>query len=523
MVLISQGSSVRRIEHKMHAFECLRFCVTRFKYLIPMAALLAAAYLYYTLLNGRSYFSQSNENTFNLALRDFKDVSDKVNLWGMSPSDFPMYMPVNEATVKGFYGRFPNKDSSKEIKEAIVHTLKSGIGIQPHVDEAGWEGWVENGVVFRPHVKPNVTEKFPSPHASEYDPYIPFNETVFFDGTQKVEGKKIILWYIKTRYAPPMASLEPMRFCPEFPCLMTSNRKFADQSSAMVFAGEIIEGIPPPRRPEQVFIFSNHEPATNRWWEMSQIKSDNLGWKGVFNWTMTYRFDSDVTSLYGIVRRRLKRATPDYAAILSRKRKLAAWIVSNCVTDGRRDLYVKELQKYINVDVYGGCGEMKCPRHDDAACFEMTSTNYKFYLSFENAICTDYVTEKFFRYLNADVVVVARGDNSYHRHVPPELFLNTADFPSPKALAERLMYLDKHDDEYLNILKEKDKYISIFEDYPIRDSEGRIKYMHYHYEAVAFCEVCQRLWNLDKYRRSIPDIREWFKLEMCRKPTDIEF
>jgi len=55
--------------------------------------------------------------------------------------------------------------------------------------------------------------------------------------------------------------------------------------------------------------------------------------------------------------------------------------------------YVKELSKYIDVDIYGKCGEFSCDRNRD--CFsDVAEADYFFYLSFENSFCDDYVTEK---------------------------------------------------------------------------------------------------------------------------------
>ncbi len=44
---------------------------------------------------------------------------------------------------------------------------------------------------------------------------------------------------------------------------------------------------------------------------------------------------------------------------LPKSRKLVAWFVGNCKTQSKRELYVKELQKYIDVDVYGNCGPLR--------------------------------------------------------------------------------------------------------------------------------------------------------------------
>lgn len=58
--------------------------------------------------------------------------------------------------------------------------------------------------------------------------------------------------------------------------------------------------------------------------------------------------------------------------------------------------YARELSKYIQVDIYGTCGSLRCPRSQSQACFDMLDEDYKFYLAFENSNCKDYITEKFF-------------------------------------------------------------------------------------------------------------------------------
>jgi glycoprotein 3-alpha-L-fucosyltransferase len=58
--------------------------------------------------------------------------------------------------------------------------------------------------------------------------------------------------------------------------------------------------------------------------------------------------------------------------------------------------YAMELGRYVQVDIFGACGNLTCPRKRAKECFEMLNEHYKFYLSFENSACKDYITEKLF-------------------------------------------------------------------------------------------------------------------------------
>lgn len=134
--------------------------------------------------------------------------------------------------------------------------------------------------------------------------------------------------------------------------------------------------------------------------------------KSVFNWTATYRHDSELVTpyekwVYYDQRQRRKAVSRNFAA---GKTKNVAWFVSNCGAKNNRLQYAQELNRYIDVDTYGRCGTKSCPRQSGDRCLDILAKDYKFYLAFENSNCRDYITEKFYvnglGYIFADLTLV---------------------------------------------------------------------------------------------------------------------
>ena len=78
-------------------------------------------------------------------------------------------------------------------------------------------------------------------------------------------------------------------------------------------------------------------------------------------------------------------------------------------------------QKFIKVYVYGACG-MRCPEIYRISqligdCREIIAKEYMFYFSFENSICKDYITEKFFFILKHPIIPVVMGGGRYEHYV----------------------------------------------------------------------------------------------------------
>ncbi len=125
------------------------------------------------------------------------------------------------------------------------------------------------------------------------------------------------------------------------------------------------------------------------------------------------------------------------------KSRAAFWIASHCPTEIKREQYVKALQKFITVDVYGDCGNLTCPfaHNGQNTCFDDNSITHYFYLAFENSICPDYISEKFWRNFNQPVIPVVMGGGNYAREAPPKSFIDVNDFTSVEALANYLKHL----------------------------------------------------------------------------------
>lgn len=244
--------------------------------------------------------------------------------------------------------------------------------------------------------------------------------------------------------------------------------------------------IPNVRRlPHQRFIFFTQEPPP------ALKEYDFHQYSGYFNWTMTYRNDSDVLFSYGRIR---KRTTSFISKTSANKTKLMAWMATQCTTDGRRESYIRQLRNYIDIDVFGLCGRLSCARHpvdiSHPRCYDMLESTYKFYLSFENSICRDYVTEKFFKILERRIVPVVYGGADYKSIAPAGSYID-ARLYSPAQLAEYLMRIDANDSLYEEFFRWKRDY-----------------YVEAGVTAMArrgFCNLCSRL-HVDDTEKSYDDL-----------------
>ncbi|XP_054722487.1 alpha-(1,3)-fucosyltransferase C-like [Uloborus diversus] len=308
------------------------------------------------------------------------------------------------------------------------------------------------------------------------------------DGCRTGPPKLVLLWTPFFGSWEYLGNFERCRNCRN--CRITRDRNRLLESDAVVFhcRDMSLADLPPSRLPRQRWVFYCLEsPAYSDFPALGHARH-------LFNDTMTYRADSDIAAPYGTVSkvrppRPLDRESLKWA--WSNKTRSAAWLTSNCRTDGGRDAYVRELRRHIDVDVYGKCGWLQCPQGQTHKCLLDFAAKYHFFLSFENAICRDYVTEKFYRTLQYDIVPVVFGGADYRRVAPPGSFVDALAFKSPKHLAFFLR----------GLAKDFKLYSSYFEwrrSYAVSASNSKQ------------CALCARLHRGSERPSSYGDLRKWW-------------
>ena len=234
--------------------------------------------------------------------------------------------------------------------------------------------------------------------------------------------------------------------CPKLSktCEFSTDRTQYNDSDVVLFHIRSSYSIPKYRLRFQKWVFAIMESPIHTYRSMSQDR-----W--LYNITMTYKRASDVTWFYGECRRKNTKPATSHVKYnyADGKKHLIAWFVSNCNTPSRREKYVRELARHVDVHKFGCGGKFSCPRTKHKYCDTvLLNGTYKFYLSFENSLCTEYVTEKLYRILNLNVVPIVLGYSNCSAFLPPHSFIDVRDFDSPKKLAAYLKMLSENDTEY---------------------------------------------------------------------------
>ncbi|CAH1785365.1 unnamed protein product [Owenia fusiformis] len=277
---------------------------------------------------------------------------------------------------------------------------------------------------------------------------------------------KILIWttFFKTRF-----------YIKTKPALKTSNCSIKhcsfhyDKSRAGIASSDAVlfhqwgsdfkisDPIPQIRFSWQNYIFFSIENPTRNYFTKYAKLLD-----GFYNLTATYKQSSDVPLPYGkyvprILRSKLTSSKNYYMENRRNKTDKGAsvlWVVSNCETVNNRMQFVKNLQKYIAIDIFGRCGKpcergTKCGTHP-----------YMFYMALENADCKDYITEKLWKNsFQENLIPVVQGSKvEYGKHLPPNSFIHADNFKSTKYLAQYITKVSQSETLYNSYFKWKELY-----------------------------------------------------------------
>ena len=130
------------------------------------------------------------------------------------------------------------------------------------------------------------------------------------------------------------------------------------------------------------------------------------------------------------------------------------------------------------------------------------SKSFKFYLSFENSRCKDYITEKLFSnaFQNNLIPIVAGAPKiDYLKMVPEDSFIHVDDFSSVKKLADFINKIESSENDYQSYFswrmrKNSDLFLS--------DTSSVMK-------NYGWCKLCRDLKNKKQVNENL-NLQKWW-------------
>ena len=173
------------------------------------------------------------------------------------------------------------------------------------------------------------------------------------------------------------------------------------------------------------------------------------------DWAFTFEhtphprhFRLPLWALYADVHSLVKPADYDPTAVLARKKKFCAFVVSNPLCRTRNEFF-RRLSRYKPVDSGGKVLNTLGRRVDDKVAF---LTDYKFTIAFENESHPGYTTEKIVEPMLVDSIPIYWGDPLVGRDFDTRSFLSAHDSPTLDDLVERVIAVDRDPDLHRQLL-----------------------------------------------------------------------
>ncbi|OWF39953.1 Alpha-(1,3)-fucosyltransferase C [Mizuhopecten yessoensis] len=328
----------------------------------------------------------------------------------------------------------------------------------------------------------------------------------------KLSSTKKILVYSTTRWLKDWVGTkwdtsDVFQSCPMTKdCILTKDKTFLHKADAVMFSWDALGERRSKRKQGQVWILFEYESP-------HYFRPDSSCWRNdIVNWTFTYRRDSDFTLVHGqFSQHDTGYNVSEMNQLLRSKSKTAVGFISHCKARSKRDEFVRKLRSYgVDIDIYGKCGNLTCGGGKDTKwkgvwnvtsghrdnCFDVLDSPYKFYLSLENSLCKDYVTEKSLHLvLRHQIVPIIRDGANRSLYHPPHSYVDTKDFKSIKSLAKYIKFLSENFDEYLKFFKWRKHY-------SVGTVSGVLQ--------SSLCDMCNRMHHQQRYKRLYSNLENFF-------------
>ncbi|XP_060934626.1 4-galactosyl-N-acetylglucosaminide 3-alpha-L-fucosyltransferase 9-like [Limanda limanda] len=275
-------------------------------------------------------------------------------------------------------------------------------------------------------------------------------------------------------------------------CNLTDDRSLYSVANAVVIYHKAIKddlsNLPTTPRPKfQRWIWFNIDPPTRT----RKIP----GIEAFFNLTLNYRRDADIPARLQLTAK--KQIDKEFE--LPEKYLLVCWIVNatnlNTSTEARYSYY-RELAKLVKVNIFDSSSAKNLKGEN----YFITISKCKFFLSFEDSVHPDYITETFNGPLSAGTVPIALGPPriNYENFYPSTSFIHINDFSGAFALAEYLLKVDEDNEAYM-------KYFQWRRFYNVRRrfNEENQEFAH------AVCQACHHIVLTNEFR-VVRDLYKWY-------------
>ncbi|CAJ0588826.1 unnamed protein product [Cylicocyclus nassatus] len=232
-----------------------------------------------------------------------------------------------------------------------------------------------------------------------------------------------------------------------------------------------------------------------------------------FNATMTYRRDSRYHVPYGRFEPRSARDPTDrfytekqLHQAIKRKTKGSLLFISRCKTPSNRENIIRELGKFTDITARGKCEKLLTTNNYTGSAFcksdcsdDALIATHRFYIAFENSVCKDYITEKFFDRISHLLVPVVLKRHIYEgADIPSDSFIAADDFGSLEDLGLYLNFLRQNDTAYLRYFE----WTKHFRKPNV-------------YQTKAFCKLCEDIHKRTKL--SLNDIDKYLDAHECEQ------